>query len=90
MSPNGVVQAPLVSRTISIYLYLVQFPPSPFHNYLPVRFLVVRLHVDETNMAARALYRKLGFRDRGRMQAYYNNGGHAIKMEIEIAELKCI
>jgi GNAT superfamily N-acetyltransferase len=64
----------------------IKFPPLP-PPPLPAH-VVLRLNVNETNVAARGLYRKLGFEDRGRRDDYYKPGSHAIKMELEVSRLQ--
>jgi len=44
----------------------------------------VFLEVDETNAAARALYRRAGFADVGRRQSYYQSGASALVLRRDL------
>jgi [ribosomal protein S18]-alanine N-acetyltransferase len=44
----------------------------------------VFLEVDESNAAARALYRRAGFRDVGRRQSYYQSGASALVLRRDL------
>jgi ribosomal-protein-alanine N-acetyltransferase len=44
----------------------------------------IRLEVHQTNHAAIARYRKSGYRQFGRRQRYYEDGGDALRFEKEL------